>query len=117
METLKITLIALLIFLLSSPLWAQKNFRFDDYGEPPFKPEYFGVGLRVGGGASTLRGLDGVTVPGLYRDVLPYKTGLVGTMHVNLYGQIMFYNQLLMQLDLSFSRFGTALKDAEHDDL
>lgn len=32
METLKITLVASLIFLLSSPLWAQKNFRFDDYG-------------------------------------------------------------------------------------
>lgn len=111
METLKITLIASLIFLLSSSLWAQKNFRFDDYGEPPFKPEYFAMGIRIGGGVSSMRGLDGTTVPGLYRDILPYKTGSVGSLSYTMTGQLMFHNQLLLQLNFSMSTIGTALKD------
>lgn len=113
MKQLKYIFFVCLLYCLPMVLFAQRNFRFDDYGEPAFKPEYFAMGFRIGGGVASLQGLDGVALPGLYSDVLPYKTRLLGTMSMTLYGQMMFYNQLMLQADFSFVHFGATLKNKE----
>lgn len=110
------TLVLLLCCLVTIPVWSQDSDYYIDSDAPPFKPEYFVVGMRFGGVASTLRGMNGISLPGYEKGVPAYKTRPLLDFSYGFIGQVMFHNQLLVQLDLSMTGVGASLKYPEEDD-
>ena len=106
----------LLVFSTSISLFSQNEFSdnfFSNSESPSFKLDYFAVEFRMGLNASTIRGLDKKTIPGINSVSEPYSTKFNYDLDLALTGQAMFQNQLLIQTDLSISSIGTGLRNAK----
>lgn len=112
------TLFLLLCCFVTLPIWSQDyDSDYVDPDAPGFKPEYFAVGMRFGGVASTLRGMNGRSLPGYEGSVPAYKVRPLLNFNYGFTGQVMFHNQLLTQLDISLlSGVGASLRYPEEDD-
>lgn len=120
MKTTRLKPLAFLLCCLLTLSVFGQNYEFYNYHKddneyiddsaPPFQLEYFAMGyLRIGMSYHTLRGLNGIAVPGFHGDVSEYNVKPMIAPTNGLFAQFMFQNQLLIEVDFSMLSVGGKL--------